>query len=91
MNSTNIIGVDPHRRTFTAALLDERGGLVSHEHFDNRKDGYTAVQCWAAEHGGALRWGSVPWGGGVSRVFLGVGQSLFCSWAVTVGSLSRSG
>ena len=35
--------------------------------------------------------GSVPWGGGVSRVFLGVGQSLFCSWAVTVGSLSRSG
>ncbi len=43
MNSTNVIGVDPHRRSFTAALLDERGTLIGHEHFANDTDGYTAA------------------------------------------------
>jgi hypothetical protein len=29
----NIVGVDPHRRTFTATVLDPRGGELGHAHF----------------------------------------------------------
>jgi hypothetical protein len=29
----NVVGVDPHRQTLTAAVLDERGGELGTEHF----------------------------------------------------------
>ena len=64
MTSTNVVGVDPHRRTFTAAVLDERGGLLGHEHFDNNRVGYAsaaeralglgAIQCWGVENASGL-------------------------------------
>jgi transposase len=57
MSPTNIVGVDPHRRSFTAALLDERGALVGHEHFTNDTEGYAAARGWATSRGGAQRWG----------------------------------
>src|SRR4051794_21868650 len=53
----NIVGVDPHRRTFTATVLDPRGGELAHAHFANTRIGHSAALGWAAEHGTVDRWG----------------------------------
>jgi hypothetical protein len=29
----NVVGVDPHKRTLTATVVDPRGGIVASEHF----------------------------------------------------------
>jgi transposase len=57
MASGNLVGVDPHRRRFTATILDERGAVVATEHFDNDIAGYTEAVAWANDHGGVQRWG----------------------------------
>jgi transposase len=57
MTAANIVGVDPHRRTFTATLLDPRGGELDHAHFSNNRDGHAAVLVWATEFGPVERWG----------------------------------
>lgn len=51
------VGIDPHRKVFTAAALDERGRLLAHEHFDNNHDGHAAVLVWARELGAVDRFG----------------------------------
>lgn len=51
------VGIDPHRKVFTAAALDERGRLLAHEHFDNNHDGRAAVLVWAREFGAVDRFG----------------------------------
>ena len=51
MTTANIVGVDPHRKTFTATMLDSRGGEVDHAHFTNNREGHAAVLVWATEHG----------------------------------------
>jgi transposase len=63
MTAGNIIGVDPHRRTFTATLLDQRGGQIGNAHFPNTRDGYKAGLAWAAEYGPIGRWGIEGTGG----------------------------
>jgi transposase len=45
------VGVDPHRRVFTATVLDERGRDIGHEHFENTRTGHEAVLAWAARLG----------------------------------------
>src|SRR5262245_35048773 len=57
MTTGNIVGVDPHRRTFTATLLDPRGGEIDHVHFANNREGHAAALVWATEHGTIERWG----------------------------------
>ena len=57
MTATNIVGIDPHRKTFTATLLDERGGEIDHAHFTNNRDGHAAALAWATEFGPVERWG----------------------------------
>jgi transposase len=57
MTTGNIVGVDPHRRSFTATLLDPRGGELDHAHFPNNSDGHAAAVAWATEHGPVERWG----------------------------------
>jgi transposase len=57
MAAGNIVGVDPHRKTFTATVLDPRGGELAHAHFSNTGDGYTAVMEWTDQHGSIERWG----------------------------------
>jgi hypothetical protein len=39
MTGSNIVGVDPHRETFTATVLDSRGGELGHAHFPNTRQG----------------------------------------------------
>ena len=57
MTEHNIVGVDPHRMTFTATVLDSRGGELGHAHFPNTRQGHEAGLAWAAGFGSAERWG----------------------------------
>ena len=57
MTASNIVGVDPHRKTFTATVLDARGGELGHAHFPNTREGHDAGLAWAAGFGPADRWG----------------------------------
>ena len=57
MTASNIVGVDPHRKTFTATVLDARGSELGHAHFPNTRQGHDAGLAWAAGFGPADRWG----------------------------------
>ncbi len=50
MTAGNIVGVDPHRQTFTATILDARGGEVEHAHFTNTRAGHADAVGWASAH-----------------------------------------
>jgi hypothetical protein len=38
-----VAGIDPHKRTFTVAVLDERGGLHGVARFDTSEQGLAVV------------------------------------------------
>lgn len=57
MPAGNIVGVDPHRRRFTATILDERGAVIATEHFDNDLAGHVNAATLANDHGPIQRWG----------------------------------
>jgi transposase len=46
-----IVGVDPHRKVFTASVLDERGRSLGHSHFANNRAGHAAASAWARAWG----------------------------------------
>ena len=39
----NVVGVDPHKRTLTATVVDTRGGILASEHFRVSGDGHRAL------------------------------------------------
>jgi transposase len=45
-----IVGIDIHKRTHTAALLDARGGEIGTLCFANSRDGIQQLRGWLAEH-----------------------------------------
>jgi transposase len=51
------VGIDPHKRSLTAAIVDDRGGLVAVEHFRVSGDGHRALEAWALSFGRVHRWG----------------------------------
>ncbi|MGH3370691.1 MAG: transposase [Nocardioidaceae bacterium] len=53
----NVVGVDPHKRTLTATVLDCRGGVVATAAFRVSGDGHRALEAWAVEFGPVDRWG----------------------------------
>ena len=53
----NIVGIDPHKRTLTATIVDPSGGLVASEHFRVSGDGHRALEAWAMQFGAIVRWG----------------------------------
>jgi transposase len=53
----NVVGIDPHKRTLTAAVVDARGGIVAVEHFKVSGDGHRALLAWARQFGPIARWG----------------------------------
>ena len=53
----NVVGVDPHKRTLTATVVDPRGGIVAGEHFRVSGDGHRALEAWARQFGQIARWG----------------------------------
>lgn len=65
-DSGNIVGADPHKRTLTASVLDERGGLLGTETFRVSGDGHRAMEAWALSFGSITRWG-IEGAGGLGR------------------------
>jgi transposase len=55
--AANVVGVDPHKRTLTAAVVDARGGIVAGEHFKVSGEGHRALEAWALQFGPVARWG----------------------------------
>ncbi|MBV8733675.1 MAG: transposase [Solirubrobacterales bacterium] len=53
----NVVGVDPHKRTLTATIVDPRGGIVAWEHFRVSGDGHRALEAWARQFGAIARVG----------------------------------
>ena len=56
-DSGNVFGADPHKRTVTATVLDERGGVLGTETFRVSGDGHRAMEAWALSFGLIARWG----------------------------------
>ena len=54
----NVVGIDPHKRTLTATIVDPRGGLLASEHFRVSGDGHRALEAWALQFGAIVRFGS---------------------------------
>jgi transposase len=53
----NVVGIDPHKRTLTAVVIDARGGLLAGEHFRVSGEGHRALWAWARSLGPIARWG----------------------------------
>ena len=53
----NDIGVDPHKRTLTASVLDQRGGVLGTASFRVSGEGHRAMEAWVAGFGPVHRWG----------------------------------
>jgi transposase len=53
----NVVGIDPHKRTLSACVLDERGGVVAVGHFNVSGDGHRALEAWANDLGPVATWG----------------------------------
>ncbi|WP_139000252.1 IS110 family transposase [Rhodococcus zopfii] len=70
MTTAVIVGIDPHRKVFTATALDERGRRVADEHFANTSVGHHAALRWARELGSVSKviLNRVPAGRGVAVV-----------------------
>jgi hypothetical protein len=61
----NVVGIDPHKHTLTALVVDGRGGVVAGEHFRISGDGHRALEAWALSFGAIARWGvenAAGWG-----------------------------
>jgi len=65
-HETTIIGVDPHRRTFTATALSQGGCELGHGHFDNSAVGHAALLEWASSFAAISRAG-IEGASGLSR------------------------
>ena len=53
----NVVGIDPHKRTLSAAVVDQRGGVLGCRHFPVSCDGHRDLEAWALSLGPVLRWG----------------------------------
>ena len=61
----NVVGVDPHKRTLTATVVDARGGILASAHFRVSGEGHRELEAWARQFGPIARWGiegSASWG-----------------------------
>jgi transposase len=53
----NTVGIDPHKKTLSACIIDERGGLLDVAHFKVSGAGHRALEAWARRHGPVATWG----------------------------------
>jgi transposase len=66
-----VIGVDPHKRSNTALVLDARETVLARQRFDNDRDGHRELKKWARQ------WRSRTWAiEGARGVGLGLAQRL---------------
>ncbi len=72
----NVVGIDPHKRTLTATIIDLRGGIVASEYFRVSGGGHRELEAWARQFGQIARWGiegSASWGRHTAVFLLGRG------------------
>jgi len=77
--AANVVGIDPHKRTLTATVVDGRGGIVASEHFRVSGDGHRALEAWARSFGAVARWGiegASGWGRHTAVYLVGVGHDV---------------
>jgi transposase len=75
----NVVGIDPHKRTLSAAVMDARGGLLASEHFRVSGEGHRALVAWARSLGPIARWGienAAGWGRHTAVFLTGRGQDV---------------
>jgi transposase len=75
----NVVGIDPHKRTLSAAVLDARGAIVASGHFKVSGDGHRALEAWARSFGPIARWGvenASGWGRHSAVFVAGRGQDV---------------
>ncbi len=75
----NVVGVDPHKRTLTATVVDPRGGIVASEHFRVSGDGHRALEAWAQQFGPIVRFGiegASAWGRHTAIFLIGRGYDV---------------
>jgi transposase len=75
----NVVGVDPHKRTLTATVVDPRGGVVGSEHFQVSGGGHRALEAWARQFGQIARWGvenAAGWGRHTAIFLVGRGYDV---------------
>ena len=75
----NVVGVDPHKRTLTATIVDPRGGIVASEHFRVSGDGHRALEAWARQFGPITRFGvegASAWGRHTAIFLVGRGYDV---------------
>jgi transposase len=69
-------GVDTHRDTNVAAVIDSTGRLLAHASFPTRVSGYTDLENWLRSHGPVLGVGvegTGAWGAGLARHLMDAG------------------
>src|SRR6201989_3685831 len=52
-----VCGVDPHKRTLTATVIDARGGILGSGHFRVSGEGHRELEAWARQVGQVARLG----------------------------------
>jgi transposase len=75
----NVVGIDPHKRTLTAIVIDARGGVLAGEHFRVCGDGHRALEVWALSLGAVARWGvenASGWGRHTAIYLAGAGHDV---------------
>lgn len=75
----NVVGIDPHKRTLTAVVVDCRGGILASEHFRVSGDGHRALEAWARQFGPIARWGvegACAWGRHTAVFLVGRGYDV---------------
>jgi transposase len=75
----NVVGIDPHKQTLTATVVDPRGGVVASEHFRVSGGGHRALEAWARQFGPIARWGvenAAGWGRHTAMFLTGRGHDV---------------
>ena len=75
----NVVGIDPHKRTLTATVVDPRGGVLASEHFRVSGEGHRELEAWARQFGQIARWGiegSASWGRHTAVFLVGGGHDV---------------
>ena len=72
----NVVGIDTHKQTLTATVVDARGAIVASEHFRVSGGGHRALEAWARQFGPIARWGvenAAGWGRHTAIFLIGRG------------------
>ena len=75
----HVVGIDPHKHTLSAAIVDARGALLAGEHFRVSGEGHRALEAWARSFGPIARWGienAGGWGRHTAVFLTGRGQDV---------------